>query len=142
GAVVTLVGDVAFQADEVPGCALEYTLHLALVVGLVLVDPVRHAGLRVLGPRAMTSLAQRFVDGLVVSDVHSNLPSLRPYIGPSDNPAPALLRPAARHKTRRADCAAAFVGDDEPDLAPLQTTERCGEALTFRIDSVILSGPD
>ena len=73
GAVVALVRDVGLEADEVPGRGLEDLPHLALVVGLVLVDPVGHAGERVLGPGPARRLVPD-LHALVVADVHANLP--------------------------------------------------------------------
>ena len=86
GAIVALVGDVRFQADEVPGRGLEQALHLALVVGLVLVDPVGHAGQGLLRPDAVRD---GLLEAFVVSDVHANLLSLQRYIGRLDDAAPA-----------------------------------------------------
>src|SRR4029079_10818614 len=65
-AIVALVGDGGLEADEVPGRALEQPRHLALVVGLVLVDPVGDARERVLGPHRRRLF--------LVTDVHREPP--------------------------------------------------------------------
>src|SRR5476649_2310084 len=75
GAIVALLGNVGLEADEVPGVALEQALQLALVVRLVLVDPVGHARDRVFRParHSRNNLGMGVHATLLIPGLYSNV---------------------------------------------------------------------